>query len=209
MNARPQTSNAAGFTLVELLVVLALTGLLVVGLYQAFRIGSRAADRANPDVDATAQFAFMQDFMDREVAAAVPLPSSADPPQAIKFDGEPAAISFVGLPPAFLGLGGYHLLRLQLVDRRIEVSWKPLPRGSAAPEPTPLRPSILMDGVTSITFAYFGAPGGGEPPAWNDSWADRADLPKLVRLRIVLANGNRSPDMIVAPRLVQGLPNDR
>ena len=204
MNARPQTSNAAGFTLVELLVVLALTGLLVVGLYQAFRIGSRAADRANPDTDATAQFALMQDFMDREVAAAVPMPTP-DALQAIKFDGEPQAISFVGLPPAFLGLGGYHLLHLQLVDRRIEVSWDPLPRGASAPEPTSLRPSILMDGVGSITFAYFGVRGAGEPPTWNESWADHADLPKLVRLRIVLANGNRSPDMIVAPRLAQGL----
>src|SRR5262245_3448826 len=122
MMARSDAKGAEGFTLVELLVVLALTGLLTLSLYQAFRIGSRAADRANPDADAAIQFALMQDFMDRELAAAVPMPvpsDSSNSTEAIQFDGEPQAISFVGLPPAFLGLGGFHLLHLRLVEGRI------------------------------------------------------------------------------------------
>jgi len=204
MMARSHARNAdGGFTLVELLVVLALTGLLVLSLYQAFRIGSRAADRANPDADAATQFALMQDFMDREIAAAVPMPIPDDPTQTIRFDGEPEAISFIGLPPAFLGLGGFHLLHLQLIDGRIEVSWEPLARGPSAPEPSPPRPSILMAGVRTITFAYFGVPAPSEAPNWIERWADRPDLPELVRLRIILANGTHSPDMIVAPRLAE------
>jgi prepilin-type N-terminal cleavage/methylation domain-containing protein len=205
MTAYSQSKNAAGFTLVELLVVLALTGLLVLGLYQAFRIGSRAADRANPDTDAPAQFALIQDFMDREVGAAVPLPVLSDPAQGIQFNGEPKAISFVSLPPAFLALGGFHLLHLRLVGGRIEVSWKPLARGPSGPEPIALRPSILMERVGTITFAYFGVPGPNEATAWTERWTGRPILPKLVRLRIVLADGTRSRDIIVAPRLAEDL----
>jgi prepilin-type N-terminal cleavage/methylation domain-containing protein len=164
MMARSRTKGVEGFTLVELLVVLALTGLLTLSLYQAFRIGSRAADRANPDADAAIQFALMQDFMDREIAAAVPMPvpsdssNSSNSTEAIQFDGEPQTISFVGLPPAFLGLGGFHLLHLQLIEGRIEVSWDPLARGPSAPEPIALRPSILMGRVRSMSFDYFGVP---------------------------------------------------
>lgn len=206
MTARPHANSAEGFTLVELLVVLALTGLLTLSLFQAFRIGSRAADRANPDADAALQFALMQDFMDREIAAAVPMPVPSDSTEAIQFDGEPQAINFVGLPPVFLGLGGFHLLHLQLVDGRIEVSWDPLARGPSAPEPGSPRPSILMDGVSTISFAYFGVPAQSEPATWIEHWADRPDLPQLVRLRIILADGTPSPDMIVAPRLAETRP---
>jgi general secretion pathway protein J len=203
MSAPALGQDSEGFTLVELLVVLALTGLLVVGLYQTFRIGSRAADRANPDQDAAMQFALMQDFMDREIAAAVPLPIPADPAQAIQFDGEADAISFAALPPAFLELGGFHLLHLRLNDGRIQVSLEPLPHGPSAPEPSAPRPSVLMDRVSKISFAYFGVPAPNEAPGWNERWADRPDLPVLIRLRIILADGTRSPDMIVAPRLAE------
>ena len=206
MIMRAHVGNVAGFTLIELLVVLALTGLLTLGLYQAFRIGSRAAERANPDADAALQFALLQDFMDREIAAAVPMPVPADAARAIQFDGESDAISFVGLPPAFLGLGGFQLLHLRLIDGRIEVASETLARGPAASEASAPRPSILIERVRGITLAYFGVPAPGEAPDWVERWVDRPDLPEMIRLRIILADGTHSPDMIVAPRLAQSLP---
>lgn len=206
MIVHTNAQSAEGFTLVELLVVLALTGLLALGLYQAFRVGARAADRANPDADAAAQFALVQDFMDREIVAAVPMPVPSDPTHAVQFEGGPDAVSFVGLPPAFVGLGGLHLLHLQLIDGRIEVSWEPLARGFESSEPSEPRPSILMEKVRTAVFAYFGPPAPNEAPSWLENWADRPDLPKLIRLRIILADGAHSPDMIVAPRLAESMP---
>ncbi|HWE75574.1 MAG TPA: prepilin-type N-terminal cleavage/methylation domain-containing protein [Stellaceae bacterium] len=199
--------NIEGFTLVELLVAITLIALLTVGLYQAFGIGIRAASTVSANIDRPAQIATAYDFMQRAVAAAEPLPTGNDASQALNFDGQPHALSFVALPPAYLAIGGFQLLHLALEPGkgggRLIVSWQGVPRGPIASQPDMLQPSILIDQVRSLTFAYFGVPGPNQPPAWLDQWSERDALPQLIRMRLTLANGMRVPDLIVAPRLIE------
>jgi general secretion pathway protein J len=200
--------GAKGFTLVELLVAIALIALLTVGLYQAFGIGTRAASTVSANIDRPAQIAVAYDFMQRAFTGAEPLPMATDPSQAtINFDGESQSLSFVALPPAYLAIGGFQLLHLGLEPgkngARLIVSWEGVPRGPIAPQPQMPQPSILVDKVRSVAFAYFGAPGPKQQPSWLDRWSDRDGLPKLIRMRLTLANGVRAPDLIVAPRLAE------
>jgi general secretion pathway protein J len=197
-----------GFTLIELLVAITLIALLTVGLYQAFGIGTRAASTVSANIDRPAQIAIAYDFMQRAFTAAEPLPTGNDPSQAtLNFDGEAHALSLVALPPAYLAIGGFQLLHLGLESgqggARLVVSWQGVPRGLIAPQPEMLQPSILIDQVRDLTFAYFGVPGPNQPPAWLERWSERDSLPQLIRMRLTLANGMRAPDLIVAPRLTE------
>lgn len=197
---------ADGFTLVELLVAVSLVALLSVLLFGGLRLGLRTADAVDGRVDHTAQIALAYDFMQNELTDARPLPVALDStPSPIDFTGEPNAVSFVAVPPADVALGGFQLLRVAMEGegqrRRLVVSWHQVPRGPAASEPSMLQPSVLLDGVRSVDFAYFGVADPNRPPAWMDHWTDRQALPQLVRLRIALADGWSGPDLIVAPRL--------
>ncbi|HEX4193779.1 MAG TPA: prepilin-type N-terminal cleavage/methylation domain-containing protein [Stellaceae bacterium] len=209
MTARPnRRPGTEGFTLVELLVAITLIALLTVGLYQAFGIGTRAASTVSANIDRPAQIAIAYDFMQRAFTAAEPLPAGNDPSQAtLNFDGQAHALSFVALPPAYLAVGGFQLLHLGLEPgnggSRLVVSWQGVPRGPIAPQPEMLQPSILIDQVRNLTFAYFGVPGPEQPPAWLDQWTERDALPQLIRMRLTLANGMHAPDLIVAPRLTE------
>jgi general secretion pathway protein J len=199
-------SSSDGFTLIELLVAITLIALLTVGLYQAFGIGTRAAGTVSANIDRPAQIAIVYDFMQRAFTAAEPLPAANGAAQAIlNFDGQPDALSFVTLPPAYLAIGGFQLLRIGLEPgyggKRLTVSWQGVPRGPIAPQPEMLQPSILIDQVRNLTFAYLGTPGLDQPPAWLDKWSERDALPQLIRMRLTLANGMRAPDLIVALRL--------
>jgi general secretion pathway protein J len=198
--------HSEGFTLVELLVAITLIALLTVGLYQAFGIGTRAASTVSANIDRPAQIALAYDFMQRAVSAAEPLPAAGNSsPGAINFDGESEALSFVAVPPAYLAIGGFQLLHLGLEQgkngARLVVTWEGVARGPIAPQPTMFQPSVLIDQVRSVAFAYFGVPGPKQKPSWLDRWSERDALPQLIRMRLTLANGIQAPDLIVAPRL--------
>jgi general secretion pathway protein J len=200
--------GAEGFTLIELLVAITLIALLTVGLYQAFGIGTRAASTVSANIERPEQLALAYDFMQRAFTAAEPLPTAtASSPAAINFDGETQALSFVAVPPAYLAIGGFQLLHLGLEPgrdgSRLIVSWQGVARGPIAPQPAMLQPSILIDHVRSLAFAYFGVAGPKEKPAWLDRWSERDALPQLIRMRLTLANGTQAPDLIVAPRLTE------
>ena len=64
----------------------------------------------------------------------------------------------------------------------------------------PMPPSVLMDGVQSVAFSYYGRYAPNRPLAWGERWQDRRTLPQLIRLRITLVGGRQLPDLIVAPR---------
>lgn len=207
-----RAGRSAGFTLVELLVAVALMALLTVALYDAFRAGTRAANAVGETKEWSVEIGVIYDFMQRELAAAEPLPVSTDPAQtALQFDGEEQALSFVTLPPASLAVGGFQRLHLGLENdaggNRLIASWESVARAPAAPQPTMLRPSILVNQVRSIRFAYFGMAEPNQPPGWSERWTAHDRLPQLVRLQIVLADGEPMPDLIVALRLSDPPPS--
>lgn len=207
MSARPASKSAAeGFTLVELLVAITLVALMTTVLFGGLRFGTRAASAVAARVNHSADIAGVYDFMQNELTDARLL-AAADPTQpSTSFDGEPDAISFITTSPAYLALGGFHALHVAIEGdertRRLIVSWQQVPRGLSSAEPVTLQPSILLDKVATVAFSYFGLVDPNHPPEWQDHWTDRADLPQLIKLRIVLADGWQGPDLVVAPRSV-------
>ena len=202
--ARRRTRSIEGFTLVELLVAITLVAILTGALFGGLRLGTRAAGAVAQRTDRSAEIAQLYDFMQSEVSDARVLPDRSEtaPPS---FEGSTDTLSFVTIPPAYLALGGFHRLRVgaEAVDgaRRLVVSWQQVPRGPATAEPANLRPSVLLDRLASIRFSYFGMGENSRTPEWLDQWLNRQDLPQLVRLRVVLADGSATPDLIVAPRM--------
>jgi general secretion pathway protein J len=208
VNASRNTARAeAGFTLIELLVAVTVVAFIAVLLFGGLRLATRSGDAVDRRLADTRQVALAYDFMTNELAGAQPLTTDGAASDApVDFVGEPDAVGFVTLLPPDLGVGGFFRVRAALDDegrsgRRLMVAWEARPQPGATPAVVPGRPSVLLDDVRSIAFAYFGVAAPNAPAAWNDRWTNHQSLPRLVRLRIVLADGAETPDLIVAPRL--------
>ena len=192
-----QRPCCAGFTLLEILVAVAVMGLLLIGLLQGSRFvqfgwnqqARMLTGKENLDaVDRTLRHLFEQAKPGSEW-------------ESLWFVGNAHTVSFIGVvkrPAAVdktqradvtLGVDSAHRL-LMVWAPHSHVIWTSLQPPASTTE--------ILSGVQRLDLSYWRAEGGG----WISSWQDSAP-PRLVRIRIVfLAEGAAPwPDIVVAPML--------
>ena len=176
------TRRAAGFTLIETVVALALAGLVGLLLFQGLRMtaaGTEAVTRHADRLDARLSF---EALLDRALAAAVRTPG---------FVGKPDRLSFV----AAADDGAAGLYRIELGLSRHDLV---LTRRLAVPFAEPRRQrSVVAEAVRRFSLSYFGAAGPADPPSWHDTWENMAAPPLLVRIELDTADGEPRPPLVV------------
>ena len=198
----------AGFTLVELLVVVSLLGLLALLVAGGMRFGFRARTRVQAQDVASTDTAAVERLFRRAVDGAYPaFASSGLMDQSIAFDGRVDALTLVAplpdaIEPGVLGVAHFFLAK----DREgtaLFMSWRLALPSAAQDAVLPESGVKLLDHVRRIHFAYFGAATPGQEPTWLDSWIDEGQLPHLVSLHIE-RDDPRQPafaDWVAAPRI--------
>jgi general secretion pathway protein J len=202
----PSLAVPPGFTLVEVLIGLALMAMLMTLIANGVRLGTSAWSRAEVVTGDMDDIETVQGLLRRTIVQAQPAFASADPQDmTIRFAGEPDAMTVVAPQPATQGLGPWMEQRFA-IDRSaagaggLVLSWRPI---GVAGQPVAPRQDLLLDRVAGLKFSYFGSPGPDQPPQWQDRWVDRQALPNLIRVSIERTGiGRRTwPDLVVATRV--------
>ena len=192
---------APGFTLVEMLVALTLLALLTVLLASLVTTGRRAAAAGEARLDDAAQLVLAESFIREQLGGMLPvaLPGAG----RIAFDGRPDGIAFIGLPPAALAPGGFHHLSLAVeataTGQILVLRWMPLSGGGAADA----RPTVLLDRLERVDFAYYGALDDASPPQWWEEWHSPTRLPSAIRLHFLFRDQRSVPDLVATIHLAQ------
>lgn len=196
---RAARSSEAGLTLLELLVSLALLGLLFTVLQGGFALGQRVWERATTRlaarIDAVeAAQVFLRDRIARANPAYGRLAGGR-----VSFEGDQSRLTFDAPPPDAVGAGTY--LRYTLAvgqEGELELLWKPDTHGSPL---APLNRSSILPGVAGLELGYFGARGGDPEARWHDTWRQQPRPPDLVRIRLSFPPGDGRiwPDLLVTP----------
>lgn len=201
-------SSARGFTLVELLVVMALLGLMAALLFGGLRYTARTATHGTAVLDRATDLGLAANFLRSALADARPLPETEAGAEdsAIAFAGGAHRVVLIGAAPPHLSRRGFYRVEIGL-DREKHVlaaHWIRLSPDEAMETSAALPASPLLDQVADAEFGYFGALFDEEAPSWHGAWEGQRALPSLVRLRVGFTDGSAAADLIVAVRTAAG-----
>jgi len=171
-----------GFTLLELLVAMALLALLATTLTGSLRFGARSWDAAAERGRTWSEVAAVQDFLRNTLSQAQPLPprAGAEPPPG--FEGDAGGLRLVAPLGERFGPPGLYRLELRIVPSAaglgLRLSWRPLESEAGAGGQR-----LLLEGFDRLAFAYRGAPAAdGTPAPWRNAWPAAEPPPHLLRL---------------------------
>ncbi|WP_421848475.1 PulJ/GspJ family protein [Novosphingobium sp.] len=199
-----QRGSAAGFTLAEMLVALALFGMISALLASVINLIVRLDDSSRRQGDAIEQVASAQDLLRARIEQMRPQVDPRGAGDTIAMVGLRDEVTFTA--PG-LAAGGAHQLQAIRLKRtaggQLVLFTAPLLAGPdiRAPAVAGWSASPLLDGVQTVELAYYGADRITGQDVWQDRWLNRAEPPKLVRMRLGFATGDaRSwPVLIVRP----------
>lgn len=207
----PARSSAAGFTLVELLVVMTVLAGILALLMGALQLNVRAwetgADIVAQNEDRRAISRTLRRIGERSVAAFF---LERGRPRFV-FHGDNQQLRLVTRLPlgagpnsdqpviAWLSLVPEEIAGRGVVSRTLVLDWLPWPgfRG-ALPERADAHRSVLLDEVTAFAISYLS---NDRPSSWLSNWDRADDLPRLLRLTFRTAENLGNSDQTLIVRL--------
>jgi len=170
-------SGRAGFTLVELLIALALAAIVSLLAVSATRFAAMGLDRVSVASQRLETRRNLETLLRRSLAASIEAPSLPNVPALA---GDSGRVSWLTL--AEDGGAGLYRDELRLDGRALVLLRRPVDGGEAK--------RVVLAPRASLRLAYFGS-------EWQDAWTGAPDLPHLVRIALDLGDGLDRPPLVV------------
>lgn len=198
--------RARGFTLLELLIGMTLVGFILALLFAGLNLGTRSWEAGEQRIATSSRQAVVVDFIRRTLEQMYPLRWRVEDEERLAFAGETESLRFVGPVPMHGGALVNQVLVLDLADgetgRNLVMRWRiPDPREPGFEAAETGEPKVLIKGIERLTFSYYGTESDAEEPTWHERWVEQKTPPELIRLQLVMENGEPWPDIVAAPRV--------
>ncbi|MDR1662533.1 MAG: prepilin-type N-terminal cleavage/methylation domain-containing protein [Azoarcus sp.] len=196
LRKQPAGIGARGFTLIEVVIALALMSLIMLGLVSAFATLGKTAARLDERAGKSGREWLLGEFLRAALSSSVGQIKQTLPDQreAIHFRGGPTSLQWLGGMPARHGVGGLHLFMLGLERcgsvACLALRYAPYVKDAPAEGET----QVLVENVTGFRIAYQSHPARiDEEAAWRDDWDDADNLPARVRIELAVENAAWPP----------------
>ncbi len=166
-----------GFTLLELLISVAILGLVAVVIGSSVRLGIRTWERGESGIEASQRLRVLSDRLAQEVKSAYPYIIDVEGEERVAFHGGPDSLWFV---TALTGPaeGGLKWVSYSVMDGALTTREGRLPDKRLL-EKVGEKGDILDRAVHGFSLEYLSSAG-----RWEEAWDLREELPRAVKMRI-------------------------
>lgn len=181
-------SRARGFTLLEVMVSVALLSLVMVATLAALRTLGNTRSTVGQIIGRVDEIRSVSGFLRNSIGAALPVMRMHDPTQSTaedvsygtNFVGDAAHLEWVSPLLAGANMGGVFVQRLALVGDVLEFQWAPYRRDLEATNWDEVASRSLLRGVDTLEIGYLPAYGQD----WQDTWTTSLRNPAAVRINL-------------------------
>lgn len=197
------THREKGYSLLELLIALALLSFIAIAIAGGIRFGSRAWEVSETNVTAVERMQGAQALLRTLLQRAVP--RELDPTFAVDLDlfrGTAAGVTFTADAPSSFGAEGATRFELRVEGdtgaRRLVLLWQ------GANPMVAQRRQTLLDGAQDVTIAYAALDQNGAMQ-WTAEWGDQSGAPALVMIRATFSKSSKArwPTLIARTRIMR------
>lgn len=193
-----QSSISAGFTLLELLISLSIVGLILIIVFGALRIGSRAWEKGEREVEAHQRERIVLELVKQQLTSASLQEIKVGEQKPFYLKGNDRSVSFISrvpvLPDNWLGMAYVQYIvedeeggdreRLSFCEKSVLL----LGKDKEMEEPEEDDFLLLIPGIESLRFEYLKGPEeDGDQPKWQEEWDPETDqgLPLAIRITFI------------------------
>lgn len=196
---RPTARTQSGFTLLELMLAMALTMVLMGLVYTTVRMTIRATESGEAMIDRTNRVRITQEFLRRQLNRAMPLiiETSSRDGKSKTFEGAADTLRWVGPMPGYLGTGGPYIQSLTLERARdgMELVFRFEMLNGYDPEQRRSEDDIdavvLLEGIRRGRFQYRSLDNNNLATPWTSTWKDPATMPVMVQIDLSMTAESR------------------
>lgn len=179
-----------GFTLLEVIVVFTLLAMIMAMIFSGIDSGRRTAEKGEKRITAINEIRVVQNILRHQLSRAMAVGvAESEEGELLKFIGDADSLMFVSQMPGYLGTGGPHIQKLELVagDRGRQLqythglisNYDDENEESAFDEAEPI---VLLENIRDGAFAYVELDEEGLPTDWVSDIENPLSMPLMVQL---------------------------
>jgi prepilin-type N-terminal cleavage/methylation domain-containing protein len=175
--------NTPGFTLLELLISIAIVGIMVFILMAVLRLGFRSVEAGEKKIESLGRVKASLNLIDAQIQSEIPLTFDESGERKYFFKGQSDSLEFSSNYSIWGGEKGYVIVTYQVIEgeqgkRTLQASENTVGREN--------RKAIkLLEFFNEMSFEYYYQDPTEEEGKWIKEWTETAFLPQKIRLHLV------------------------
>lgn len=172
-----------GFTLLELMISIAMLGIIVVIVTGAFRLGFNSLDKGEDSIKKMERIRASLSIIDAQIQSETPLGETEDGgDKTYYFSGERETLRLSTNYSIWGGERGYVVVSYKVISE--DNGKQSLYASENIIGIENIREIKLLDSFDKIEFEYFSKGPTDEKGQWTDQWTDEKNVPEKIRLNL-------------------------